>query len=80
MDGDEMLNRAAQHGHGRSSNDQRQSNGGGSRNGTTSPSQTSSLDNQNGAGSNTIESVWGNLGFDNRFDNPTQNQRQNVNG
>ena len=82
MDRDELLKWGAQpgNGRGRTSNDQGQSNGGGSRATTSSASHTSSPSYQNVAGSNSIESVWGNLGFDKRFDNQTQNQRQTVNG
>ena len=78
MDRDELLKWGAQpgNGHGRTSNDQR----GGSRNATTSPSHISSPGNRNCAGGNTIESVWGNLGFDRRFDNQTQNQRPTAHG
>merc|ERR1711879_431120 len=82
MDRDELLNWGAQPGNGlgRTSSDQRQNNGGGSRATTSSASHTSSPGYRNDAGGNPIESVWGNLGFDKRFDNQTQNQRQTVNG
>merc|ERR1711879_164302 len=78
MDRDELLKWGAQPGNGR--NDQGQSNGGGSRATTSAANYTSSPSYRNDAGGNSIESVWGNLGFDKRFDNQTQNQRQTVNG
>ena len=82
MDREELLNWGAQAGnrHGQRSDDQRQSNGEGSREPTSYANHTSSPGHRNGAGGNTIESVWGNLGFDKRFDNQTKNQRQTVNG
>merc|ERR1712062_59562 len=75
MDRDELLNWGAQpgNGQGHTTNDRRQSNGGGSREPTISTSHSSSPGLRNGAGGNTIESVWGNLGFDKRFDNQTKN-------
>ena len=46
---------------------------------TTSTINTSSYpSNRNGRESNTVESVWGNIGFDPRFDRQTQPRPVNA--